>query len=171
VKNRTKKIMLSLSALETVENQVACVRSHHSFSAPARGHNLCWRHAASFAISTRMRVFLPGLAILLAAAAQAANRVPAAVQQVVMAYLEPSLVLPATALWTFDSAAPFPLGGTLVCGHVNYQISTRRYVGPSPFYAIVSDDHVREWGLVTPSTSSDPTGAIRLNYQEHCGHL
>jgi hypothetical protein len=117
-----------------------------------------------------MRFFLSVPAVLLVAAAPAANRVPPATQQVIMAYLEPTLVLPATALWTFDSATPFALGGTLVCGHVNYQVSTRRYVGPAPFYAILVDNKVREWGLVTHGASTDPTGSIKLNYQEHCGH-
>ncbi len=117
-----------------------------------------------------MRVPILACAALLVAAAPAANSVSPAIQQVIMAYLEPTLVLPATALWTFESATPFALGGTLVCGHVNYQVSTRRYLGPAPFYAILIDNKVREWGLVTPGYSSDPTGAIKLTYQEHCGH-
>lgn len=116
-----------------------------------------------------MRLALSAVALLLVAAAPPpSDPVPPALQDVIIAKISTTLVLPASAIWQFDRSQPYALGGTLVCGRVNYQISTRRYVGMSPFYAVVNDGKVSEWALVSTEYKLDPTGATTLAYKQHC---
>jgi hypothetical protein len=48
------------------------------------------------------------------------------------------LIKPETALWTFDWVRPYPGGGSIVCGRVNYQDSAQKYRGLHRFFATFS---------------------------------
>src|SRR5580692_11311334 len=88
---------------------------------------------------------LTAFALLFLAAAAPANspadnNVPVALQQRVIDHYSHLFIMPQTAIWQFDFARPFLLGGTLVCGHVNYQNSERQYVGAQPFYLVLTEE-------------------------------
>ncbi len=110
-------------------------------------------------------------AVLMAALAapQAfANPVPVPTQRLVQAHFAPILVLPATAIWRFEVLKPYAGGGDLVCGHVNFQVSTRRYLGFLGFYAVVQNGKVANGGIEADSEIQDPTGAFKFAYQTLC---
>ncbi|HTZ69234.1 MAG TPA: hypothetical protein VMB71_01150 [Acetobacteraceae bacterium] len=115
------------------------------------------------------RLLLTLVSLLLAAAAEPGS-VSTNLQQSIVASLGRMMVLPQTTVWQFDWSKPGPAGGTLVCGHVNYQDSTRHYLGLQPFFAIVRNGKVAESGIQTKSGAVDPTGAISYSYDQYCGN-
>jgi hypothetical protein len=76
-------------------------------------------------------------------------------------------VLPDFTKWRWDNAKPYPLGGRLICGHVNFQNSNRRYMGEEAFYAVVRDGKYREGGVVG-NMIQDPAGTVRFAYKTLC---
>lgn len=118
-----------------------------------------------------MRFALSCLALVLLAAAPSADAsVSATLQEAVIDHFSLQLVLPRTAIWHFVSASPYLLGGTLICGDVNYQNSVKRYVGRLPFYLVVKGNGVTgDGGLLPEDPHSDPTGTVRSTYVKLCG--
>jgi len=105
-----------------------------------------------------------------ALAAQQAN-VPQDLKQVVIDHFSPMFVVPQTAIWEFDTMSHYLLGGTLICGKVNYQDSLHHYVGPQPFYLVIKSDHSTGDGDLLPLyVVRDPTGTKRSTYTKVC-HL
>ena len=108
------------------------------------------------------------LSLILAAAAPA-DPVPVDMQQKIIAHFSPAMVLPQTTIWHFDRMAPFVLGGVTVCGRVNYQNSTKKYLGLEPFYAVVQDGAVNDGGISSNDKLLDPEGSVAFSYKQHCG--
>jgi hypothetical protein len=96
-----------------------------------------------------------------------ANTVSLADQQVVMEHFRPMFVYPQFSRWRFDSAAPYWLGGTLVCGHVNFENSNRTFEGERAFYMVIRDGSYLEGGIVG-NMVEDPAGTIRFAYHLLC---
>jgi hypothetical protein len=116
-----------------------------------------------------MRPALAAVSVLfLSAAAPAENNVPLALQQRVIAHYSHLFIMPQTAIWEFESARPYLLGGTIVCGHVNYQNSERRYVGASAFYLVLTDTGTGDGDVLPAKAVQDPTGTIRSTYLQVC---
>jgi hypothetical protein len=91
-------------------------------------------------------------------------------QEAVIDHFSPELVLPRTAIWHFSSATPYLLGGTLVCGNVNYQNSVKKYVGRLPFYLVVlKNGTTGDGGLLPEDPLLDPTDTARSTYVRLCG--
>jgi hypothetical protein len=88
-------------------------------------------------------------------------------RDLVTGFFRKFLVLPDNAVWRFESVRPF-LNGDVVCGHVNYQNSDRRYLGFVGFYAEIRHGEVRESGMEPQLKAEDPAGAIEFAYQIHC---
>jgi len=88
-------------------------------------------------------------------------------QQVVIEHFRSTFVLPQFTQWRFDKAGPYRLGGTLICGGVNFQNSVRRYVGEQPFYAVVRDGKFTEGGIVGNAVQ-DPAGTVQFAYNILC---
>jgi hypothetical protein len=105
---------------------------------------------------------------LWAAPQASAGIVPVPTQRLIEAHFAPRLVLPALAIWRFEVMKPYPGGGELVCGHVNFQNSTRQYLGFLGFYAVVDSDRVTIGGIEADSEIQDPTGAFKFAYQTLC---
>jgi len=125
-----------------------------------------------------MRVWTANFLLLLLCAApkvpamgaQEVN-VPADLKRVVIDHFSPMFVVPQTAIWEFDSISHYLLGGTLICGKVNYQDSLRHYLGMQPFYLVIKSDHSTGDGDLLPLFASrDPTGTKRSTYVKVC-HL
>jgi hypothetical protein len=89
-------------------------------------------------------------------------------QQVIIEHFRNTFVLPQFTRWRFDEAKPYQLGGRLICGHVNFQNSNRRYEGEKAFYIVVRDGKYREGGIVG-NQIQDPAGAVRFAYRTLCG--
>ncbi len=106
-------------------------------------------------------------ALLILPSVSPAAEVTQAEQQVVIDHFQTIFVLPAFNRWRFDDARPYQLGGRVVCGHVNYQNSNRRYVGNTPFYVVVKDGKYVEGGLVG-NFIQDPAGTIGFAYKLLC---
>jgi len=98
----------------------------------------------------------------------AANQVPIPVQRLVKARFAVNMPLPDTALWRFDSVKPYAGGGDIVCGTVNFQNSTRVYMGVLGFYAIISRGKVGLAGIEANNAMEDPTGAFSFAYHNLC---
>jgi hypothetical protein len=98
----------------------------------------------------------------------AQNNVPLALQRRVIAHYSHLFLRPQTALWQFDVARPYLLGGTLVCGHVNYEDSEHRYVGASPFYLVLTDSGTGDGDVLPADPTQDPTGTITSTYRAVC---
>jgi hypothetical protein len=107
-------------------------------------------------------------AFSLVAFGAAASPVDVPVQRLIQSHFSPNLVLPATALWRFDSVKPYGGGGDLVCGHVNFQNSMRRYLGFLGFYAVVRSNKVALGGIEADDPMQDPTGAFKFAYHNLC---
>jgi hypothetical protein len=89
----------------------------------------------------------------------------------VIDHFSPMFVVPQTAIWEFDSISHYLLGGTLICGKVNYQDSLHRYVGLQPFYLVVRSNHsIGDGDLLPLYVIRDPTGTKRSTYTKVC-HL
>jgi hypothetical protein len=118
-----------------------------------------------------MRFTLSILALLVLAAAPSANAtISPMLREAVINHFSPQLVLPRTAIWHFMSASPYLLGGTLVCGDVNYQNSVKKYVGRLPFYLVVkANGETGDGGMLPENRRSDPTGTARSTYIKLCG--
>jgi hypothetical protein len=122
-----------------------------------------------------MRFTLPILALLLpmvvlAAAPPANASISPMLRDAVIDHFSPQLVLPRTAIWHFASASPYLLGGTLVCGDVNYQNSVKKYVGRLPFYLVVKRNGLTgDGGMLPEDPLMDPTDTARGTYVKLCG--
>ncbi len=121
------------------------------------------------ALMIQRAVFCAFAAFLLAFGPALAGDVPLKTQRLVQQHFAPQLVLPATALWRFDVIKPYQGGGDIVCGKVNFQNSTRRYIGYLGFYAVVRNGTVGISGIEAENTMEDPTGAFKFAYQNFCG--
>jgi len=76
--------------------------------------------------------------MLVAAAPKHGEPVSDELQLKAEASLNLLLIKPESALWTFDWVRPYPGGGSIVCGSVNYQDSAKKYLGPHRFFATLS---------------------------------
>ncbi len=106
--------------------------------------------------------------LLMAAQADAVAAVPVPMQRSIQGYFAPTMVLPALALWRFENIKPYGGGGDLVCGEVNYQDSTRQYLGYLGFYAVVRNGKVTMGGIRAANEAQDPTGAFEFAYSKLC---
>lgn len=95
--------------------------------------------------------------------------VPPEVRQAVTDRFARGFLLPNTVMWKFDYTQPYPTGGLAVCGRVNYQNSTRRYVGEQPFFARLQDGRVIQSGIVARSKIEDPVHANANAFAIACG--
>ena len=94
-------------------------------------------------------------------------KVPPDTQFLVESAFAPQLVLPATAMWRFEYMKPYG-SGQIVCGHVNFQRSTRQYIGFLGFYAVVRHGRVGISGIEAENAMQDPTGSIKFAYDSMC---
>jgi hypothetical protein len=99
-----------------------------------------------------------------------ATPVPPDVQQRVITIFSDSLVLPDTAEWRFESFEPFPGGGNVACGVVNYQDSTKVYIGWRGFYAVVRGPNITTRAILPRYKRQDPTGGALYDYTLLCHH-
>jgi hypothetical protein len=113
---------------------------------------------------------LPGLlaALLTLPCPAAAGEPTLADRQAVIEHFRPIFVLPQFTRWQFDDAKPYRLGGTLVCGHVNFQNSNRVYLGNEAFYIVLKEGKYQEGGIVG-NEIQDPSGATAFAYKILCG--
>ncbi len=95
--------------------------------------------------------------------------VPQAFRQAVIDKFARGFMLPQTVLWKFDYVQPYPIGGFAVCGRVNYQNSTRKYVGEQRFFARLQDGRVTQSGIVARNKMEDPAHANADAYAIACG--
>jgi len=102
------------------------------------------------------------------AGAPVEGNVPVALQRRVIAYYSHLFMVPQTAIWQFDSARPYLLGGTVVCGRVNYQNSEHRYVGASAFYLVLTETGTGDGNVLPADPKQDPTGTITSTYRQVC---
>jgi len=93
--------------------------------------------------------------------------VPLDMQDLVEATLSPQMVLPQTARWNFEFMTPYPGGGNVVCGSVNYQSAMRIYLGPQRFYAIIQHGAV-SLALLQDPPFVDTTGAEAERFRVLC---
>jgi hypothetical protein len=107
-------------------------------------------------------------AVLFAGSAAMANPVPSKTQRLLEAFFAPQLPLPDTAIWRFELIKPYMGGGDIVCGAVNFQRSTRVYIGFLGFYAVVRHGKVGINGLQAEHAQQDPTGAFKFAYETLC---
>jgi hypothetical protein len=109
------------------------------------------------------------LAAMLPALATAALADPVTpdMQKIVIDHFRRFLVLPDFSIWHFDEAKPNTLGGTLVCGTVNYQNSNRRYQGFRPFYMVIRNGAFSEGGI-TGNFVEDGLGRFKAAYELLC---
>jgi hypothetical protein len=87
-----------------------------------------------------------------------------------MLYFRKLFVLPDTVLWDFDFIKPYPLGGTTVCGRVNFQNSNRVYGGKQLFYTVFQEGKAVDGGVVG-NVVDDPTGTTRDSRHRFCDAL
>jgi hypothetical protein len=88
-------------------------------------------------------------------------------QDGIEAQIIPKLVLPETAIWDFEFIAPYPAGGDVVCGRVDYQSASRKYEGPHRFYAVVRDKRIVTLQLEDPP-STDVSGQQAAKFKLLC---
>jgi len=88
-------------------------------------------------------------------------------QQAVMEHFRPIFVLPQFTRWRFDDSKPYQLGGTLICGQVNFQNSNRVFLGFKDFYIVIKDGKYQEGGIVG-NEIQDPSGATAFAYKILC---
>jgi hypothetical protein len=98
-----------------------------------------------------------------------AANIPIETQTLIKARFRNTFLLPELVQWKFDFTKPYPTGGIAVCGRVNYQVSTRRYVGFRPFMALVVDGRVTDHRIVPGVYAEDPTYASLAAYKVACG--
>jgi hypothetical protein len=120
------------------------------------------------AARTQSCALLLAAALTLLATRAAANPVPIPEQRIIQDHFAPHLVLPELAIWRFETLTPYAGGGDLVCGHVNFQNSTRQYFGFKGFYAVVVGKKVTSSGIQATNAVQDPTGAFEFAYAELC---
>jgi hypothetical protein len=113
-------------------------------------------------------VFRAFLLFTMVCGSAAANDVSIAYQRLVKAHFAINLPLPDLAIWRFDSVRPYPGGGDIVCGKVNYQNSTRVYMGMLGFYVVIRNDRVGLSGIEANNAMEDPTGAFKFAYHNLC---
>jgi hypothetical protein len=115
------------------------------------------------------RPILPGIlaAILSLPCAARCDEVSLADQQVILEHFRTTFVYPQFTHWQFDDAKPYELGGTLVCGQVNFQNSNRVFMGAKPFYSVVRDGRYMEGGIVGNKVQ-DPAGTVTFAYDVLC---
>jgi hypothetical protein len=94
--------------------------------------------------------------------------VPADIQQRVIAHFSDAFVLPDTAIWKFDGYPPFPEGGNVACGRVNYQDSTKAYIGYRGFFAVIRGPNIDAANILPRFSRQDPTGAATATYHQLC---
>jgi hypothetical protein len=95
------------------------------------------------------------------------NPVPDSLKQPTMLYFRKLFVLPDTVLWHFDFSKPYPLGGTTLCGRVNFQNSMRVYGGDKLFYTIFQDGKLVDGGVVG-NVVDDPVGTTAASRRRFC---
>ncbi len=122
-------------------------------------------------------LLLPPLLIPLPASAQKSPQIPPGtspvpmeVQDMVEDSIAKNLPLPETADWHFDFMAPYPGGGNVVCGSVNYQSLERKFVGSNRFYAIVYRNKVSFTQLQDPP-SVDVSGEEARKFHLFCDRI
>jgi hypothetical protein len=93
--------------------------------------------------------------------------VPMEVQDMVEDDIAKNLPLPETADWHFDFMAPYPSGGDVVCGSVNYQSLQRKYVGAQRFYVIVYRNKISFSQLQDPP-NMDTSGEEARKFHLFC---
>jgi hypothetical protein len=113
-------------------------------------------------------VFRAILLFTMVCATAAANEVSIPVQRLVKARFAVNMPLPDTALWRFDGVKPYAGGGDIVCGKVNFQNSTRVYMGMMGFYAVIRSGKVGLAGIEATNAMEDPTGAFSFAYHNLC---
>jgi hypothetical protein len=115
------------------------------------------------------RHILPGIlaSILSLPCPAPGDEVALADQQVITEHFRPIFVYPQFTRWRFETAAPYRLGGMLICGHVNFQNSNRVFVGEKPFYTVVRNGRYLEGGIVGNKVE-DPAGSVAFAYSLLC---
>ena len=116
------------------------------------------------------RYLLLSLALAPLSVPARATPVPPDVQQRVIAVFSANLVLPDTAVWRFENYVPFPDGGNVACGTVNYQDSTKVYIGWRGFFAVVRGPEITTKGILPRYKGQDPTGGAMYDYNLLCHH-
>lgn len=96
-----------------------------------------------------------------------AGEVPLAHQTIAKGAFRDQFVLPDQVLWRFDKEVPYPAGGDVVCGAVNFQNSNRIYIGYKSFYAVIRHGEFSEGGIVGNQVQ-DPTGNIQFAFNTLC---
>lgn len=94
--------------------------------------------------------------------------VPPAIRRQVMAFFAPSWVLPDTVMYRWDALRPTFGGDQVVCGWVNYQNSTRVYVGWRAFYAIVHGAEIPTSAIQPGNLTDGISSAITKNFNLLC---
>jgi hypothetical protein len=132
------------------------------------GAGRCGHRALSGAMRAALHI-LPGLlaAMLSLPRPASAGEPTLADRQAVMEYFRPMFVLPQFTRWRFEDAKPYRLGGTLVCGHVNFQNSNRVFQGDKEFYIVIKDGKYKEGGIIG-NAIQDPSGATAFAYKILC---
>jgi hypothetical protein len=97
-----------------------------------------------------------------------ASPVPPDVQKRVIDSFSNAFVYPDTAIWKFDGYPPFAAGGNVACGRVNYQDSTRAYIGYRGFYVVLRGPNIDASSVLPRFPWQDPTGARTNSYHELC---
>jgi hypothetical protein len=98
-----------------------------------------------------------------------AAHLPRETRDLVKASFREIFLLPDQVHWEFDVVRPYPTTGTSVCGRVNYEDSTRHYVGFRLFFAVLVDGHVTDHRIVPDSYVADPTYTNLQGYKIACG--
>jgi hypothetical protein len=93
--------------------------------------------------------------------------VPVDVQDKVEADVSKFLSLPETAEWQFAFIAPYPGGGDVVCGSVDFQSLERKYIGKQRFFSLVRDGKVTFSQMLDPP-AIDVTGNEALKFHLLC---
>lgn len=114
-----------------------------------------------------------GLALLTALSAGAAcastvGKPPTQQQRdAIEAKLSLFMVLPETTIWRFAPVKPYLGDQVLVCGQVNFQAASRKYIGFRRFYATLDDNRVTLAQLEDQIT--DPSGRMHQKIDLLCG--
>jgi hypothetical protein len=95
------------------------------------------------------------------------SAVPMETQDLIEASMAKYLVLPETADWHFEFMAPYPGGGSVICGSVNYQSLQRKYMGAHRFYALLKRDRITLAQLQDPP-DVDVSGQEAVKFKLLC---
>jgi hypothetical protein len=101
--------------------------------------------------------------------AGSAGDITPAMRQTIRDRFRKIFMLPDTVLWRYDFTRNYPTGGISVCGRVNYQDSTRRYVGFLKYYARFTDGKIVDTGILPRNANQDPVHANADAYRIACG--